>query len=123
VYAAVEVKRLLAFLTCLAAVSMVSSASARTFHYQITVVVTGPGHVTGSGDGGSIDCPDQCSALIRQNTSITLTATPVGGATFGGWGGDCTSSGASSTCRLTLTGQGSNGSESVSAGFNVPPPP
>src|SRR5262249_55144070 len=35
-----------------------SSASARTLHYLLTVTVTGPGRVTGTGDGGSIDCPN-----------------------------------------------------------------
>ena len=79
--------------------------------------------MTGSGNGGSIDCPDQCAALILQNTSITLTASPDNGATFGGWGGDCASSGPATACTLTLTGQGSNGSKSVTAGFGVPPPP
>src|SRR5581483_4494731 len=81
----------------LAAAGLAAAASARTLHYALTVVVTGPGHVTGSGDGGSIDCPDQCSALIRQTTSITLTAAPEGTAVFAGWGGD--------------------GSKSVTAGF------
>ena len=44
-------------LACLAATVLAASASARTLHYQVTVVVNGPGHVTGTGDGGSIDCP------------------------------------------------------------------
>ena len=108
---------------CLAATVLAASASARTLHYQVTVVVNGPGHVTGTGDGGSIDCPGTCSALIKQNTAITLTATPDGGATFGGWGGDCAPSGTGPSCTLTMDGQGSNGSKGVTAGFGAAPPP
>lgn len=108
---------------CLAATVLAASASARTLHYQVTVVVNGPGHVTGTGDGGSIDCPGTCSALIKQNTAITLTATPDGGATFGGWGGDCAPSGTGLSCTLTMDGQGSNGSKGVTAGFGAAPPP
>jgi len=95
-------------------------------HYQVTVVVTGNGHVTApapDSTSGAIDCPDQCSALIKQNSTITLTATPDEGSRFAGWGGDCASAGTASTCTLTLTGQGANGSKSISAGFDVPPPP
>ncbi|HZR93255.1 MAG TPA: hypothetical protein VFA44_12715 [Gaiellaceae bacterium] len=101
----------------LAAAGLAAAASARTLHYALTVVVTGPGHVTGSGDGGSIDCPDQCSALIRQTTSITLTAAPEGTAVFAGWGGDCAGAGTSPTCTVAMTGQGGDGSKSVTAGF------
>ena len=36
-------------LACLAATVLAASASARTLHYQVTVVVNGPGHVTGNG--------------------------------------------------------------------------
>lgn len=100
-----------------------STASARILHYQVTVSVSGPGRVTGTGDGGSIDCPGTCSALIRQNTSITLTARPDGAATFGGWGEDCASYGTQSDCTISLTGQGGDGNKNISAGFNEAPPP
>jgi len=95
-----------------------STASARTLHYYITVSVGGPGHVTGSGDGGSIDCPDNCSALIKQQTSITLTATPDDGAEFTGWGGACGDFGTSDTCELLVSGP-----KSATASFGMPPPP
>ena len=120
------VKRSLSFLVLVAAASVVATASARTEHYTVTVVVTGPGHVTlpqPDPTSGSIDCPTQCSALIKQNSTVTLTATPDSGATFAGWGGDCASAGTSLTCTISLTGQGHNGSESISAGFDNPPPP
>jgi hypothetical protein len=122
----VFVKRWPAVLVCLAAAVLVSSASARTLHYQVTVVVSGPGHVTAPAPdptSGSIDCPTTCSALMKQNTTVVFTATPDSGATFSGWGGDCASAGSASTCTITFTGQGSNGSKSITAGFGVPPPP
>jgi hypothetical protein len=95
-----------------------STASARILHYQVTVSVTGPGRVTGSGDGGSIDCPGNCSALIRQETLLTLTETPDSGALFTSWGDSCADSGANDTCTLSITGP-----KGVTAGFGIPPPP
>jgi uncharacterized repeat protein (TIGR02543 family) len=122
----VVVKRVLLVLVCSAGTFLISAASARTLHYQVTVVVSGPGHVTAPAPdptSGSIDCPTTCSALMKQNSTVVFTATPDSGDTFSGWGGDCASSGASPTCTITFTGQGSNGSKSITAGFGVPPPP
>ena len=88
-------------------------------HFQVTVSVSGPGRVTGSGDGGSIDCPGNCSALIKQQTNITLTATPDEGAQFTSWGDACGDSGGDGSCTLFISGP-----KSVSAGFGaIPPPP
>jgi hypothetical protein len=96
-----------------------STASARILHFQVTVSVSGPGRVTGSGDGGSIDCPGNCSAMIRQETSLTLTETPDSGAQFTSWGDSCADSGSNDTCTLSISGP-----KSVTAGFGtVPPPP
>jgi hypothetical protein len=96
-----------------------STAFARTSHYQITISVSGPGRVTGSGDGGSFDCPaSSCAAMIRERTLLTLTATPDGDATFSGWGGSCEQYGTQSTCTLQISGP-----KDVTAGFGVPAPP
>jgi hypothetical protein len=96
-----------------------SSSSARTLHYEVNVTVTGPGQVTAPAPdptSGSIDCPGNCSALIKQGTTFELTETPDSGAEFTSWGGDCSGSG--STCTLSV-----DGAKSVTAGFGVVPPP
>jgi len=96
-----------------------TTASARTFHYQITVTVSGPGKVTGNGDGGSFDCRDgSCSTMIRERTLLTLTATPDDGAQFTGWGGSCVDSHSDAECTLQISGP-----KDVTAGFGNPPPP
>lgn len=96
-----------------------SNASARIEHYLITVTASGPGTVTGNGDGGSFNCSNgTCSALIREHTEVVLTATPDEGAQFTGWGGACGDSGTNSTCELQITGP-----KDATAGFGTPPPP
>jgi len=96
-----------------------ATASARIEHYLITITVSGPGVVTGNGDGGSFNCSNaSCSALIKQNTTIELTATPDDGAEFAGWGGACSDYGAQTTCDLVVSGP-----KDASAGFGTPPPP
>jgi uncharacterized repeat protein (TIGR02543 family) len=59
---------------------------------------TGTGTIT-SGDGG-INCGSTCSGTYTENTSVTLTAVPDSGSTFGGWSGACTGTG---TCTFTIT--------------------
>jgi hypothetical protein len=96
-----------------------STAFARTAHFSVTISVSGPGHVTGNGDGGSFNCPDSsCSAMIRERTLLTLTATADEGSTFTGWGGSCTEYGSQPSCTLSITGP-----KDVTAGFGVPAPP
>jgi hypothetical protein len=99
--------------------STTSTASARTSHFGVSVSVSGPGRVTGNGDGGSFNCPvSSCFAMIRERTLLTLTATPDDGSTFTGWGGSCSEYGSQSTCTLSISGP-----KDVTAGFGVPAPP
>ncbi len=58
----------------------------------------GEGTVTSAPAG--IDCGATCLASFAPDTAITLTATPAGGSTFGGWSGPCTGTG---SCALTLS--------------------
>ncbi len=80
--------------------------------YTLTVSEqgTGTGTVTSSPTG--ISCPGTCSASFNSGTAVTLTETPGGSSTFGGWsGGGC--AGTSNTCNITLTSDAS-----VTATFN-----
>ena len=76
--------------------------------YTLDVSVAGNGTVTSSPPG--ISCPSVCTMNYSSGTSVMLTATPTGGATFNGWGGACTGNG---SCLLTM-----NSIESVTAMFS-----
>jgi len=76
-------------------------------NYTLSVGVSGNGTVTSSPTG--ISCPSVCTMNYASGTPVMLTATPMGGAVFNGWGGACTGSG---TCLLTI-----NSIESVTAMF------
>src|SRR6185503_4669373 len=65
----------------------------------ITVNRTGAGAVTSAPAG--IDCGASCQASFAAGTQVTLTATPGQGATFTGWTGACTGTGA---CVVTAAG-------------------
>jgi hypothetical protein len=95
-----------------------STAAARTLHFQVTISVSGPGHVTGSDNGATFDCPGSCSALVLQNSDLVLTATPDEGAEFTTWGGSCEQYGSDPTCTIVISGP-----KDVTAGFGNPPPP
>jgi hypothetical protein len=71
---------------------------------------TGSGTVTSSPSG--INCGTTCSADFSSGSSVTLTATPASGSTFGGWTGDC--SGAGTVCTISMAA-----SRSVTATFNT----
>jgi hypothetical protein len=77
--------------------------------YLLSLTVNGSGLVTSSPTG--ISCPGTCSFTYNAATVVTLTETPISGATFTGWsGGGC--SGTSTTCSVTMSA-----AESVTASF------
>jgi hypothetical protein len=86
-----------------------TGAVART----LTVSITGTGHVTSVPAG--VNCPGTCAAAYNAGTSVHLTATADGDATFNGWSGACSGTGA---CNLTM-----DANKAVSATFASPPPP
>jgi uncharacterized repeat protein (TIGR02543 family) len=67
-------------------------------NYTLAVFKTGQGTVTSKPAG--INCGATCNAQFAEGASVTLTANPTTGYTFGGWSGGCTNS--TGSCILTL---------------------
>lgn len=78
----------------------------------LTVVKMGGGSGTVTSNPGGINCGNTCSASFSNGSSVMLTATATGGASFAGWGGACSGTGA---CTVTM-----NGNQTVTATFNAP---
>jgi hypothetical protein len=77
----------------------------------LTVNVGGNGSVSSSPTG--ISCPSGCQASYPTGTSVTLTATPASGATFGSWQNCSAPNGTS--CQVTIMA----GAQTVTATFAV----
>ena len=75
-------------------------ADAGTLADALSLMVTrsGPGTVRSSPAG--IDCGGACIASFTQGTSVALSASPDGSATFSGWGGACAGT---SGCTIVLS--------------------
>ena len=80
--------------------------------YALTVTRSGTG--SGTVAGGAINCGAACSVNLASGTTVTLTATPATGSTFGGWSGACTGTG---SCVVTMTA-----ARAVTATFTGIPP-
>src|SRR5262245_1296784 len=108
-----------------ATASAQSNGPNQVLHTQVVVSVlgSGGGSVTGcSVENACIDCPaTSCGALVKQNTSITLTATPDSNSVFAGWNG-LGGSGAGTTCNYTAPDGENTTQETVSATFNPKAP-
>lgn len=85
--------------TCTVTMSAARSVTA-TFaaNRTLSVTLTGSGTVTSAPSG--INCGTDCSESYASGTSVTLTATPASGYTFGGWSGACAGTGA---CTVTMS--------------------
>ncbi|CAK0772380.1 exported hypothetical protein [Gammaproteobacteria bacterium] len=82
--------------SCMANITVIP----RTFALTVSVTGSGSGVVTSSPEG--IRCGgSDCSVNFSANATITLSAEPASGSTFGGWSGDC--GGTVATCTLTMT--------------------
>jgi hypothetical protein len=76
-------------------------------------VVSAPAGITCTITAGTND--PNCNGIFAKGTDVTLTADPIGGSTFGGWGGAC--SGTQSTCLVTM-----NATTHATARFVAPRP-
>jgi subtilisin family serine protease len=84
--------------------------------YALSVTRQGTGAGTVASSPAGIACGTTCSASFETGTSVTLTATPLNGASFTGWGGAC--SGTGSTCVVSMSQ-----ARSVTASFAAAPVP
>jgi hypothetical protein len=91
----------------------VSTGSASSTMHTLSVTKTGSGTGVVLSNPTGISCGGDCSESYPSGTSVTLTATPVAGSTFTGWGGSCSGTG---PCTVTM-----DGSRSVEAGFALVP--
>ncbi len=67
---------------------------------SISVTVSLAGAGSGEVRGSGIACPSTCTTTYSSETSVSLTASPGNGSTFGGWtGGTCSGTG---TCELLV---------------------
>ena len=90
---------------------MTATFTGGTSSFPLTVSVSGPGRVTGTG----ISCGNgatTCSANFTGGSTGTLTAAAGTGAKFAGWGGAC--SGTAATCTVSMTA-----AKTVSATFTT----
>jgi len=90
-------------------------ASFQAIVFPLTVGVTGLGSVASSPTG--IDCGVDCAQDYNQDIVVTLTATPVAGQQFTGWGGACLAYGTALACDVTMSV-----ARDVTAAFAVIPP-
>ena len=102
--------------------STVVANFALTYTLTLTEVGTGTGSV--ADNQSQISCGEAhgsitgtCAGSYPSGTLVTLTANASGTSIFVGWGGACSSAGASASCNVTM-----NSASNVSASFVAPGP-
>jgi hypothetical protein len=90
--------------------------------FAVSVQGTGTGTGTVSSTPAGITCvvnagstSQTCSSPFAQGSTVTLSASPTGGSTFGGWTGACTAT--TPTCTVTV-----NAAAQATARFTAPRP-
>jgi len=84
--------------------------------FDLTVTKDGTGEGTVASSPGGISCGATCTSSFVSGEVVTLTASPSGTNTFGGWtGAGCSGTG---TCVVTMSE-----ARAVTATFTLPPPP
>ncbi|TXI94897.1 MAG: hypothetical protein E6Q34_03965, partial [Burkholderiaceae bacterium] len=73
-----------------------------TNNATVSVSINGSGQINGS--PGNIACPGNCSAVLPNGSSLSLTAIPASNYQFTAWTGGANSCGSSSNCNLTVLG-------------------
>jgi Divergent InlB B-repeat domain len=89
-----------------------SGAGTNTDALTVTFLGTGSGTVASSPPGLSCTNPGPCVGAFNPGSTVTLTAAPIGGSTFGGWVG-CDTPSTTNPCSVTLTGN-----QTVTVTFN-----
>lgn len=86
---------------------------------DLNVIKSGQGAVTGVSNPvqTNINCGSICQAAYTSGTAVTLTATPGVGRIFTGWGGVCLGTNRTSSCAVTISGNG----QTVYANFAADP--
>jgi hypothetical protein len=81
---------------------IIQTVSSSPTTYDLSTSKSGDGSGTITSAPAGISCGATCSSAFELSSSVTLTATPEKGSSFGGWGGAC--SGSSATCTVTILG-------------------
>jgi uncharacterized delta-60 repeat protein len=99
--------------TCTLSMSGDQTATARfESDKTLTLAKAGSGTGTVSSSPAGISCGSSCASSFAYGTTVTLTASPAAGSSFGGWsGGGCSGTG---TCTLTISAD-----QTATATFNV----
>jgi len=83
-----------------AARSVTASFNSSSTTFALTVSKAGSGTGTVTSNTGGINCGSTCSASFASGASVTLTAAAGSGASFAGWSGACSGTGA---CTVSMT--------------------